>query len=223
MIIKSWQKLIQPGNVKKMMPWKDTIWAVPFRQYSTQNNSIMTLSLFHQIWHTGKQHSIHVGTSPNWRCPNDMFCIHVIINFRFAGNLFPGLYLVYNIQTLCEPAPQPACMTIKQESKIPKVHTCFKTHTLTFHATIFHMISITSILVFQWLNLCHSSLFQTRGFYGLKRPWAFWIRWTWCEQSMVVPLRNIPPGRLDIFGGVKHGVRLVGEQYLKHQVLKSLS
>ena len=25
------------------------------------------------------------------------------------------------------------------------------------------MISITSILVFQWLNLCHSSLFQTRG------------------------------------------------------------
>ena len=74
-------------------------------------------------------HSIHVGTSPNWRCPNDMFCIHFIVNFRFAESLFLVFYLLSNIQTLCEPAPHTACMTIKQESKIPLVHTCFKTHT----------------------------------------------------------------------------------------------
>lgn len=127
MIIKSYKNSF--SQQCEMMPWKDTIWAVPFRQYSTQNNSIWPCPCSIKFGTQANTFNTR-GYLPKLTLPQRyMLCIYFIINFRFAESLFLVFCLLSNIQTLCEPAPQPACMTIKQESKIPLVHTCFKTHT----------------------------------------------------------------------------------------------
>ena len=127
MIIKSYKNSFSQ-QCKKMMPWKDTIWAVPFRQYSTQNNSIWLCPCSIKFGTQANTFNTR-GYLPKLTLPQWYVLYPCHYKLQICREPFPGLYLVYNIQTLCEPAPQPACMTIKQESKIPKVHTCFKTHT----------------------------------------------------------------------------------------------
>ena len=111
----------------------------------------MTLSLFHQIRQTGK-HIQYMWVPPQTDVAPT---IHVLYLFHYKLQIcrepFPGLYLLSNIQTLCEPAPHTACMTIKQESKIPLVH----------------VISIASIFVLLVVKPCSQSCWT--------RCWSFAI------------------------------------------------